>query len=265
MKKLILFTIMISVSVSQAGLGSFAAGYVVGKHNSKKVVKTYYESESTELKELTDKIIGTRLNSGWAFNFSPENMKVEIDLSGYEPNLVRKVVNDLLNNHYPVSLKKNNQLVFDWKKEYCDNYTSVTQLKFHSLLKRVSDISRTQAYNYTNCPFLSKELSKNQRYELLGDKFEEGHYLIGGGSWVGYEHIYEHWKNSYQKIEETTTQIKLVAEKYCPMSFKDTKSKILGSILKMKEEYLYDTNQKIKVKDLEFSYDRLCSKQNKNS
>lgn len=252
---LALITICYSLTAT-AGVGSFAVGYMVGKSGNKRGGYSNKNSP-TEIQELRDKVVGGPMRTGWAFDFTAENMVVKIDLSGYNKELVLKLLNDLTNDGYPVSLSKKQEMIFDWKQDYCSNHDKEKDLKYASLLKRVSDISIRQAYSYLKCPFL-EELSSTQKEELLGEDFETGSYLIGGGSWVGYQFEYERHSNTYKRIENKTQQIRKVAEKYCNMEFKDTTSRILSHIFTMKESYLVKSKSNVEIKDLKFSHKKIC-------
>lgn len=242
---------------SMAGAGSFAVGYMVGKSGKSRSGGHSNKVPPSEIEELRAKVIGGPMNTGWAFEFSEENMVVDVDLSGYGTDLVLKLMNDLKNDGYPVYLSKNQHLVFDWKKDYCENHEKEKQLIYASLLKRVADVSMNQAYQFLQCPLL-KELSRTQQRELMGEDFETGSYLIGGGSWIGYQHEYERHHNTYKRIEDKTQSLKQVADKYCNMKFKDSTSKFLSHIFSMKEEYLTKSSSKVEIKDLKFSRKRIC-------
>lgn len=256
--KILLALIAICYSLTAtAGVGSFAVGYMVGKSGNKSRSGYSNKVPPTEIQELRDKVIGGPLRTGWAFDFTSENMVVKIDLSGYNKDLVLKLLNDLTNDGYPVSLSKKQEMIFDWKKDYCSNHDKEKDLKYASLLRRVSDVSRSQVYSYLNCPLLEK-LSSTQKEELLGEDFKTGSYLIGGGSWVGYQFEYERHETTYQRIENKTRELKQVAEKYCNMEFKDTTSRVLSHILPMKESYLVKSKSNVEFKDLKFSHKKIC-------
>lgn len=255
MKYLVTLIICIS-SFAHAGVGSFAVGYIIGK-SGKKTTHVTSQKNVSEIEELKNKIIGYSMNRGWAFQFEDNDMVVKIDLSNYDPKLVLKVFNDLKNDKYPVSIK-NGVMIFNWKKDYCENYEEEKPLRYSSLLKQVADVSLIQAYHYLNCPFL-QSLSKYQREELLGEDFKTGSYIIGGGSWVGYESTYKEHRNSYKDIETKTQELKAVAEKFCNIRFKDTTSKVLSYVFPLKESYFVkDESFKVKIKDIKYSYKKVC-------
>lgn len=258
MKYLILSISLLFSVTSWAGVGSFALGYVVGKSGSKKNTYTNKYTPS-ELEELRNKVVGRPFESGWAFDFNESKMTTVVNVSGYNKDLVLKLLNDLQNDGYPVSLSKKQELVFDWKKEYCSEHEVKKDMKYLTLLKRVADVSRNQVYTFFQCPFFQK-LSNLQRYELLGEDFETGSYLIGGGSWVGYQFEYEKSSTSFKNIESKTDFLKQMAEKYCNMKFKDTTSKILSHIFPLKEKYLIKSTNNYKIQDLKFSYKKICGK-----